>query len=147
MVVAFWYLYQIKWLMKLIFLFSFFTVSSVSVLVEDLELSNEIDLFNSMPLFYSLLIGFFLSFRCLWFVSFHIINHFFEHIFCCRDQWLIVIHDTLAWSFLIFLIKNQYNIFIAFAHNSLLSAMKDSSSKNIVSQKLKIYTSFRSWPP
>ena len=39
-------------------LFLGFNLSSVSVLEEVLDLSNEHDLFNSVPLFYSLLIGF-----------------------------------------------------------------------------------------
>ena len=39
-------------------LFSGFTVCYVSVLVEDLELSNELYLFNVIPLFDSFLIDF-----------------------------------------------------------------------------------------
>ena len=41
-------------------LFCGFTVSHVSVLEEDPDLSNEIDLFDATSLSYSLLIGFFL---------------------------------------------------------------------------------------
>ena len=86
-------------------LFSGFIVSSVSVLEEDLDLSNELDLFNTLPLFDSLLIDFFIfGLVCLWFVCFHITYHFFGHIFCYRDQWLIGRHDPLAWYFLIVLI-------------------------------------------
>ena len=48
--------------MKLIFiLFCSFTVSSVSVLEEDLDLSNAVNLFNSMYYYDSLLIGFLFS--------------------------------------------------------------------------------------
>ena len=46
-------------------LFSGFTVSYISVLVEDLELSNKLFLFNAMPLSDSLLIDFFLKFEMI----------------------------------------------------------------------------------
>ena len=46
-------------------LFSGFTVSSVSVLVEDIESPNELDLLNVMPLFDSLLKDLFLKFEML----------------------------------------------------------------------------------
>ena len=40
---------------------------------------------------------------------FHIINPFFDHLFCSMDQWIIGIHDPSDWCFLIGLIKNQCN--------------------------------------
>ena len=47
-------------------LFSFFTVSSISVLLVDLYLSNDLDLSNDLPFSDSFLMNLsFLSFRCL----------------------------------------------------------------------------------
>ena len=90
---------------------------------------------------------FIFGFIWLWFVCFCITNHFFDRLLCCRDLCIIGIHYPLALSFLISLIQNQCNIFISFAHNSLLSSMKASSSKTFVLHNLKIYQLFRFWPP
>ena len=147
MVVYFWYLYQINWLMELI-LFYLVVLLCLMFKLWYKTLSYPMNLIYSMPclcLINCLYIFFSLIF--LWFVCFHITNNFFDHLFCCSYQWLIVRHDPLAWSFLIGLIKKQCNIFIAFSHNSLLSAIKVSSSKCFVSHKIKLYQLFRSWPP
>ena len=74
-------------------LFCCFTVSSVSVPEEYLDLSNEVILFNAMSLSDSLLIGF------LFLVlddCFQNNNSFFDRLFCCRDQWIIRRHDPLS---------------------------------------------------
>ena len=72
-----------------------------------------------------------------------ITNQLFDHLSCCRDQWIIGRHDHLALSYFIGLIQNQCNIFIL----SLLSAMKSSNSKKFVSQKLKLYQILHFWTP
>ena len=74
-------------------LFCCFTVSSVTVLGEHLDLSNEIDLFNAMSFSDSLLIGF------LFLVlddCFQNNNSFFDRLFCCREQWIIRRHDPFS---------------------------------------------------
>ena len=148
MVVYFWYIYQINWLMKLIL---FYLVVYCVLCFSSWRRPWFIQWTwfihcHAFVWFIAYRFSIFI-FRCLWFVYFHINKHFFDHIFCCRYQGLIGRHDPLTWSFLIGLIQNQSNIFIACSHNSLLSAMKGSSPKNVVSHILKLYQLFRSWSP
>ena len=109
-------------------------MSSVSVFLEALDFSNNVDLSNAVPLsdyflidsYFSLLdaCGLSVSLTVSIFIftlvmsdgsfyhiifCFRIINPFFDHLYCSGDQWLIGIHDTGSWSFLIGLIQNQCN--------------------------------------
>ena len=79
-----------------LFLVSCFPVSSVKVFEEDLDLSNEGNLFSSISLFYILAYGLFkIWIWCFLLVCFQITNIVFDLIFCWLDQWNIVRHDPL----------------------------------------------------
>ena len=107
-------------------LFTDCTMSSVSGIWVDLNLSND------LPLSYLLLMDLsFFSFRYLWFLCFvdfvdiifrngrsnvfpqyirfcsHVINPLFDNFVCSRDQWLLWRHDLGAWSSLLCFIQNQ----------------------------------------
>ena len=72
--------------MKLIFLVSGVTVSSVSVIEEDLDLSNEVNLFSAMYFSVSSLTGFSKSESDVFFLCFQITNHVFDLVFFWLDQ-------------------------------------------------------------